>query len=877
VDQARWERIQSIFLDAAELPAADRAVFLQTSCGGDEELARAVMELLEEDARGASFLDRDVGRVAGEILASDTTLPCETIGRYTLLTTLGEGGMGIVYLAERADLGNRVAMKILRDAWVSPGRRERFQLEQRTLAQLDHPSIAKIHDADTLPDGTPWFAMEYVEGVSLTEYCRARGSSLSERLRLFRDVCEAVLHAHQRLIVHRDLKPSNILVTSAGLVKLLDFGIAKQLETLAPGDDTRTLLRLMTPAYAAPEQIRGERAGLHTDIYALGVILYELLAGRRPYELADRTPAAADAIILERTAERPSVVNRSATHPLAAPHSSWGDLDVLCLTAMHKDPARRYATVEALIRDIDRYVRKQPLEARGDSIGYRTGKFLRRNWKAVTAAGATAAVLAGLVAFYTVRLAAARDAALAEAARTHRIQQFMMRLFGGADAQVAPATDLRVVTVVERGVREAGGLDRDPAIQAELYQTLGTIQQKLGNYSQAETLLQNALASRRRTVGPEHPDTSESVLALGLLRVDQARLDDAETLVREGLATLKRTVPATHPATAHALASLGKVLRERGKYEEAVPPLEEAVAVYSAASESTVELAATLTALASTHFYAGRLDRSDEINRRVLDMDRTLYGNAHPNVADDLINLGASQTSRGNHAAAGRYYREALDILEPWYGKDHPETASAMTILAQSLSPQGEHEAAAALLRSALATQERVYGKSHPRVAFVVNELGLVATRRKDYDEAESALTRALKIYSEIYKGQHPRVGIAMANVASVYLAREEYDRAAGLFDEAIALYAKLLPADHVNIGIARSKLGRTRLRQRRHQEADVELTAAYEILTRQQSPASAWLRNVREDLAAACDALGQSERAAKYRLELAAPPGVTR
>jgi len=872
MDPSRWGHNQAVFHDAVDVPGSERQTFLENACGGDAELLSAVSELLEADANRACLLDRDVDQVAKQLLtdADGGSPPFTHVGRYAIKERLGEGGMGVVYLAEREDLGSRVAMKVLRDAWVSPARRERFASEQRTLAQLNHPFIAAIYDGDSLPDGTPWFAMEYVEGASLTDYCRTRHSTIAERLRLFRDVCAAVQHAHQRLIVHRDLKPSNILVTDAGAVKLLDFGIAKQLEALDTGDATRTLVRLMTPAYASPEQIRGERAGIQTDVYALGVILYELLVGRRPFDLTDRTPGEAEAVILEQTPEKPSTAGRTSALARSPGRSAWADLDVLCFTAMHRDPQRRYPTVEALIRDLDRFEKGQPLEARGDSLRYRVDKFLRRNWKSVAAAVVVAGALVGVSAFYTGRVSAARDAALAEAARTQRIQRFMLNLFEGGDTQVAPAADLRVVTLVERGVREAKSLEADPAIQAELYQTLGTIQQKLGNYDEADSLLRSALDGRRLVSGAAHPDTADTLVALGLLRVEQAKLDEAERLVEEGLANLRGTVPAAHPSIARALAALGKVFQERGAYDKALPPLEEAVRLYSAAPAAEADLAATLTALANTHFYAGRFDVSDSLNRRVLEMDRRIYGDRHPNVADDLINLGASQTSRGHHSDAGRYYRDALEILEHWYGTDHPETASAMTILAQALSPQGQFEEASELLRRALATQERVYGSVHPRVAFALNELGMVALRRKALDEAETSMKRALDVYSTIYKGKHARVGIAMANLASVYLAGEQYEPAAKLLDEALALYAALLPADHLNVGIAQSKLGRARLRQKRFPEAEGQLLAAYTILNKQKNPSLTWLQTVREDLAAVYDALEQPEKAERFRLEWA-------
>src|SRR5712692_9603530 len=425
MDSERWEQVQALFHKAADQPASERLSFLQAVSGDDRQLIADVLALLEEDARGSSLLDRDVAQVAGRMLAAPAAtpvLPFEEFGPYRIREALGEGGMGVVYLAEREDLGSLVAIKLLRDAWRSPARRKRFTVEQRTLAKLNHPSIARLYDADNLSDGTPWFAMEYVPGVPLTQYCLQHRSSIEERLKLFRSVCEAVQYAHSRAVIHRDLKPSNILVQSDGAVKLLDFGIAKQLDRGdTPADQTRTGLRLMTPAYAAPEQIRGEPAGIYTDVYALGVILYELLTSQLPFDFSSRTPGETEAMIVGQEPEKPSLRARSQSGGARIPHASktsWADLDVLCLTAMHKDPQRRYGSVEALIRDIDHYLKGGPLEAQPDSLRCRVGKFVRRNRRAVLAATAVLVSLVALVVFFTLRLAIARNAAVAEAART---------------------------------------------------------------------------------------------------------------------------------------------------------------------------------------------------------------------------------------------------------------------------------------------------------------------------------------------------------------------------------------------------------------------------------------------------------------------------
>ncbi|MGH9454035.1 MAG: tetratricopeptide repeat protein, partial [Terriglobia bacterium] len=860
MDSARWQQVQALFHDAAALPEAERRGQLKAACGDDDELMFEVLALLEEDARGASVLDRDVAQVAHQVLDDEAT-PClalQEFGPYKIKSKLGEGGMGVVYLAARADLGSQVALKILRDACLSPARRDRFASEQRTLAQLNHPSIARLYDADTLGDGTPWFAMEYVEGDPLTEYCRKHHSPLDKRLKLFRLVCEAVQYAHSHAVIHRDLKPSNIFAKEDGSVRLLDFGIAKQLEALdRPVDQTRTELRLMTPAYAAPEQIRGERVGIHTDVYSLGVILYELLTSRLPYDLSNRTPAQAESLLAGHEPEKPSSVVRrtsqsadAASEVPSASRASWADLDVLCLTAMHKEPQRRYRSVEALIRDIDHFLKGEPLEARPDSWSYTLGKFVQRNRRAVAAATMVFTVVIGLVIFYTVRLTKARNAALAEAARTQRIQLFMLNLFQGGDEAAGPADTLRVVTLLDRGVQEARALDGDPERQAELYQTLGSIYQKLGKFEPADSLLRNALERRKSLFGSDSPEVAESLVALGLLRADQAQLAEAERLVRAGLALSKQKLPANHPAVAKATFALGKVLEDRGAYDQAIQVLGEAVRLQSASRAGTQDLATSMTELANSHFYAGHYDTSDSLNRRVLAMRRQIYGERHPLVADTLINLGAIQFDRGHYREAERFDRQALDITEAWYGKEHPETADTMTIVGQALTYQHRYGEATALLERSLGILEHVYGPVHPRVAYALNELGNVAVRRGKLDDAEAYFSRALATYRSVYGDQHYLISLTQSNLAGVYAKRKEYDRAEPLFREALQRYAKTLPADHLYVGITRIRLGGALAGQHRYAEAEVESLAGYRIVMKQTRPSSSWLQAARRDLA---------------------------
>jgi len=880
MDSTRWERIQTLFHEVADLPEPEQRALLQSSCADDHGLMADVLALLEEDARGASLLDRDLAQVAHDVLDETlpTSLPFKEFGPYRIKQALGEGGMGVVYLAERTDLGSLVAIKLLRDAWLSPARRERFASEQRTLAQLTHPSIARLYDADTLDDGTPWFVMEYVDGVPLTDYCVEHACSIEERLHLFRAVCEAVQYAHQHAVIHRDLKPSNILVKADGTIRLLDFGIAKQLESLETStgktDQTMTGLRLMTPAYAAPEQVRGDRVGVHTDVYSLGVILYELLAGELPFDLSKLTPGEAEAMIVGQDPEKPATVAKRITHRPGAnipsvSKAAWADLDVLCLTAMHKDTQRRYPSVEALIRDIDHYLKGEPLEARPDTFRYRLGKFVRRNSRAVSAAVVVFTIVVGLVVFFTVRLAKARNAALEEAARTQRIQKFMMNLFQGGDESVGPGDSMRVVTILDRGVQEAESLNSDPKVQAELYQTLGTIYDQLGKFDRADSLLRSAVDQRKSLFGADSTEVAESLVALGQLRSDQAQYDEAEQLIRQGLEMTKRHLPPRHPRVGRALYALGEVLVNEGKYDQGIQVLDEAVQIQSAPGGVPADLAETLTELANAQFYAGHLDVSNSLNLRVVAMDRQLYGERHPNVAEDLINLGAIQTEWGNYATTERYYRQALDIIQGFYGKDHPETASVMTLLGRSLNNQGRFNESADMLREALGIQERVYGQVHPRVASALGELGKVAMQQGKLDEAEADFRRQADIYREVYKGKHYYIGAALANLGGVYMERKQYPRAEQSFRDALQIYAQTLPADHLNVAIARIKLGRALMPQHRYKDAEAESLAGYAILMKQSSPPANWLLNARKDLVEEYGALYQPENAAKFQAEL--------
>jgi eukaryotic-like serine/threonine-protein kinase len=877
MDAARWTRLQSLFHDAVDLPLAERERFLERECADDPSLIVEVRALLREDAAaveaagdaaGATILERGVAHAARSVLgaSSHADLPKTSFGPYRATRLLGEGGMGVVYLARRDDLGSVAAIKILRDAWLSPSRKERFAAEQRTLAQLDHPLIARLYDADTLDDGTPWFAMEYVDGLPLAEYCALHQATIDARLRLFRQVCEAVQSAHQRLVIHRDLKPSNVLVTRDGGVKLLDFGIAKHLDATGdPATRTRTVARLLTPAYAAPEQLAGRDVGIHTDVYALGVMLYELLTGRLPFDAASRADAADFANAEPRVDPPSSIAPRGSLG-----RSDWGDLDVLCLTAMQHDPARRYATVDAFVRDIDHHLHREPLEARPDSVGYRARKFVRRHRQAVFAATAAGAIVIGIVAFYTARLTRARNDAVTDAARVQRIQRFTLDLFQGGDKAAGPGESLRVITMVDRGLNDARSLDGEPALQSELFLTLGTIYQQLGQLSRADSLINLSVAMRRALYGASHRDVAAALVSLGLVQVDEARFEDAERSIRQGLAMSNATLSPTDPQVIRATAALGRVLQERGAYDKAIPLLAEAAQLDEVSGAPIQDFAARLSALADAHFFAGHYAVADSLNNRVLGIYRRVYGARHPLVGDILVNLGASQFDRGNYVEAERLDREALAITRGFYGEEHYKTATGLTVLGRALVFQNRFDEATTILRQALAVREHVYGPMHPTVASTVNELGNIAMQRDRYDEAHAHFARMLSIYRATYGENHYLISVATSNLGGVEMGRKRYAAAESLFRAAVTGFTATQGKAHLNTAIARVKLGRALLRQGRFADAAIETRAGYDLLTGQANSAVSFLQNARKDLVAEYDSLRRPGEAARFKAELA-------
>lgn len=818
MESARWKRLQEAFEAAAALPLEEREGVVACLCPEDPELAAEVMEMLAEDSRPQPILDASLDAISHSILSMDSSdrLVNVQIGPYRLLRVIGEGGMGVVYLAERTDIGGQVAIKLLRDAWLSPMRRERFASEQKVLAQFNHPAIARIYDASTLSNGVPYFVMEYADGPPLTEYLRQRGNTAAEDLTLFRRVCEAVQYAHGFGIIHRDLKPSNILVTSTGEVKLLDFGISKRLGSGGSSREaTVAELRLMTPEYAAPEQFSGEAVGVFTDIYALGALVYEILTGERPVSRPKQDGPLKPSVVARSNGRRPELSRRE-----------WADLDVLCLKALQTDPARRYRSVDALMRDVDAFLRGEPLTARPNSAAYVLGKFVRRNRGPLFAVTAACLVLAAAILLFTVRLARARNAAVMEAEHTRILQHFTQGLFDGGDANAGPNLNYTAVEMLERGRAQADALRNDPQMQADMFAILGSVYQKLGRLHEAEPLLLKALDQRRRIFGENSQQAAESLVALGLLRKDEGRFPDAESLLRQAMTIQKQRLSHGHSEDGeHTSWALASVLNLAGQYREAETLLRQAVND-SAGKQPTPQAALDRSELADTEFYLANFKEAEVLYREALAMNRGLYGEQHPSVARNLHDLGEIAINRERWEEAEADLREAVSIEEAWYGRNHPEVAAMLGSLAKVYSGTRRFGQGEAMLQQALAIDRQVYGAEHPKVALVLNDLGVLESTSGKTDEAERYFLEALTIWRRAYGEHHQFVGLTYSNLAGIYADRKEYGKAERLYRDALTVYAYDKLGDSLNAAIVHAKLGRTLLHAGRYAEAEPESLA---------------------------------------------------
>ena len=769
MDAERWQRLSPLLDALLELDEAARASSLASLREEDAQLADDLEELLALEAGSEDFLSEPLITPHPGVHAG------ASVGPYELERMLGEGGMGQVWLARRADglYERRVALKLLRPGLADPGLRLRFTRERQILARLEHPHIARLLDAGISSDNQPYLALEYVEGEPITDWCRARDPGVVTRVQLFLQVCEAVSHAHTNLIVHRDLKPSNILVTPLDDVRLLDFGIAKLLDTPEQSlDHTRTGLRAFTLHYAAPEQIRGEPVTTMTDVYSLGVVLYELLAGRKPYQLKRPSDAQWEEAILTVDPQRPSLaLQRDAEGNTASPavrrrgREVAGDLDNIVLKALGKKPEQRYPSVEAMALDLQRWLDGKPVHARPQSMSYRIGKYVSRHRWALSTAAAVSLVLVaalGIVAWQ------ARQA-VNESARAQAMQNFVVGLFenaGGVPAG-APVDIHRLLDDGERRIeRELGN---QPVARAELLGVVARLRSGLGDYAAAHDLLR-----RQATLVDALPDAPPSLRlqsATDMGRVLRLTGDSASCLARmQPLLALARRSEHRLPLPASAFYT------QLGRCHAAARRLEDARALYLRSLSlrrdtlhDDAGVVENLGDLANLHAAAGDTARALAASRDALALLRSTVGERHPLAIDLLRTLCSYERESSNTAAAERDCRRAVELALELRGAQHHATIDARRQLAALYVDQGRLADAEAEFRDTLAWLVARLGRDHVDVARARGSLAIVAWERGQLDAALGDLARS---------------------VATWRAQRSEVQLAGGLFNQAMMLHS---------------------------------------------------------------------------------------
>jgi serine/threonine-protein kinase len=827
-----------------ELPVDARDVWLRDRC--PTGIAAEVRALLDAYARADTFLERpalDDTAAAGALegvfpVAGAHAVPIGArLGAYVITAHLGDGGMGQVFRARRADdqFDQQVAIKVVRAEIATPSMVERLRQERRILAALDHPNIARLLDGGVAADGRPYFAMEYVAGEPITTYCDGKSLDVQQRLALFAAVCDAVQYAHQNLVVHRDLKPSNTLVTPEGQVKLLDFGIAKVLQ--AEDDETgrdagEPLTRLgsgpMTPEYAAPEQVRGEAVTTATDVYALGALAYELLTGRGPHRLSSLTAAEVERAVTERDIARPSsavsratpgkhgemtpdaIASARGTDPHRLRRQLRGDLDTIVMTALQKDPARRYASAGAFVEDIRRFQKGRPIAARRDSVGYRSSKFVRRHAIGVTA---TALVLLSLVGGL-IGMAWQARVASREAAKAREVSRFLSSLFEVADPARTNATDVTALDLLNRGAtRIETELAGQPDIQADMLLLVGRIYRDLGVYDRAQPLLERAMALRSASQGRNSVAVADAMAELARLWQDKGRSEEAERLQRDVLAIRRSGRRPDYAEVGKTLRDLASVLASRGKHDEAEQLQREALALHEGSyGAEHVEIASDLEGLQSILRVRGRSTEAIPIARRTLDMRMKLLGPDHLETATAMNNLAILLYEKWELPEAERLYRQVLAFDLRRLGEVHPNTATVTNNLAFVLRDRGQYDEAERLYRSALDLDRRLFGDEHPYVAQVMNNLAVLLAARGRDDEAERLFRESLAMFRRVYGDDHWRVGTVQGGLAGVLSAKGDAS-AEQFFRTAVAHLERVLSPVHpslepVLLGLARHLLG---------------------------------------------------------------------
>ena len=857
---ALWSRIAAALDGALDLEGTELEAYLESVGATDPVLRSQVEDLLAADSRAEGFLEEAAGSVAAPILGTfeedasasrDDLFPEDDVPPYRIERRIGQGGMGSVYLANRTDgqFEQRIALKVIKRGMDTEEITRRFLVERQILAGLEHPNIARLLDGGVTPDGRPFFAMEYVDGKAITEYADERRLTVVGRLVVFVDVCAAVRYAQQHLIVHRDLKPSNVLVTPEGVVKLLDFGVAKLLGGPEEGtdDSTRTGVRPMTPEYAAPEQLRGEPVTTATDVYALGALLYELLSGRRPHGISQNSPLGIAETILTRapiplsrsvledrpihhgdgtrtrqSAEEVAGARRSSPRSLARQLS--GDLSVIVEKALQTDPSDRYPSADALLGDLERYRAALPILARRPSIRYRVGRHLRRHRLAATLVGLIVVAL-GVGYFATIHQAAQTRR---EAQRATLVKDFLLSLFADADPNVTGGKNLTATQLLERGAdRVTRQLTEEPEVQVELLEAIGSLYRDLGEYDSARPLFSQAARIQADLFGNEDVRVARCLNLEAGNELLASNLVAADSLLQRALALGARG-DQEEPQRGEILGNLASLRRRSGDYDEAGRLYLETIRIDRAHYGSDHLIVATdLSNYAVFLDGIGHPDSAEVIHREVLAIRLAQLPRRHSDVARSMANLAEALRGLSRFAEADSLYRESIAIRRQLYRGAHPDLANSLRALAGLQDEIGNLDEASVLLQEALTMSRELLGDDHVTVANCYNQMGVLAYQKGDYAAVRRNMREALAIWERTLPPEHATLWTVRGNLAAVEMLIGDPSLAEAQFRDALAFHRKALGASHPqvasdlnNLGVALRLQGRAREAIEYHREA---------------------------------------------------------